>query len=38
MEKIKFVMTDTDTQVSAVCRRALEAKGIEVIITGEHHE
>ena len=25
MEKIKFVMTDTDTQVSAVCRRALEA-------------
>lgn len=26
MEKIKFVMTDTDTQVSAVCRRALEAQ------------
>lgn len=32
MEKIKFVMTDTDTQVSAVCRRALEAKGIAVTI------
>ena len=32
MEKIKFVMTDTDTQVSAVCRRALEAKGIAVTV------
>ena len=32
MEKIKFVMTDTDTQVSAVCRRALEAKGISVLL------
>ena len=28
MEKIKFVMTDTDTQVSAVCSRALEAKAL----------
>lgn len=28
MEKIKFVMTDTDTQVSAVCRHALEAKAL----------
>ena len=32
MEKIKFVMTDTDTQVSAVCSRALEAKGIAVTV------
>ena len=32
MEKIKFVMTDTDTQVSAVCRHALEAKGIAVTV------
>lgn len=28
MEKIKFVMTDTDTQVSDACRRALEGKGV----------
>ena len=26
MEKIKFVMTDTDAQVSALCSRALEDK------------
>ena len=32
MEKIKFVMTDTDTQVSAVCSRALEAKGVAVTV------
>lgn len=32
MEKIKFVMTDTDTQVSTVCSRALEAKGIAVTV------
>ena len=28
MEKIKFVMTDTGAQVSALCRQALEAKGV----------
>ena len=28
MEKIKFVMTDTDPQVSALCSHALEDKGV----------
>ena len=32
MEKIKFVMTDTDTQVSDACRRALEGKGVSVTV------
>ena len=32
MEKIKFVMTDTDPQVSALCRHVLEEKGISVTI------
>ena len=32
MEKIKFVMTDTGAQVSALCRQALEAKGVAVTV------
>ena len=32
MEKIKFVMTDTDAQVSALCSRALEDKGVAVTV------
>ena len=32
MEKIKFVMTDTDAQVSELCRQALEEKGIAVTV------
>ena len=32
MEKIKFVMTDTDPQVSALCRHVLEEKGVSVTI------
>ena len=32
MEKIKFVMTDTDAQVSELCRQALEEKGVAVTV------
>ena len=32
MEKIKFVMTDTDPQVSALCRHVLEEKGVSVTV------
>ena len=32
MEKIKFVMTDTDPQVSALCSHALEDKGVAVTV------
>ena len=32
MEKIKFVMTDTGAQVSALCRQALENKGVAVTV------
>lgn len=32
MEKIKFVMTDTGAQVSALCRQALEEKGVAVTV------
>lgn len=32
MDKIKFVMTDTGAQVTALCRQALEAKGITVTV------
>ena len=31
MERIKFVMTDTGADVSALCRKALEEKGFEII-------
>lgn len=32
MDKIKFLMTDTGAQVSALCRNALEDKGVEVTV------
>ena len=32
MEKIRFLMTDTSTQTTALCRQALEAKGVEVTV------
>ena len=32
MEKIKFVMTDTGSQVTALCREALQKKGVEVTV------
>ena len=32
MDKIKFVMTDTDPQVSALCRHVLEEKGVSVTV------
>lgn len=32
MEKIRFLMTDTSTQTTALCRQALEAKGVEVAV------
>lgn len=32
MEKIKFVMTDTSAQATALCRQALEAKGVSVTV------
>ena len=32
MEKIKFVMTDTDAQVSELCRQALEERGVAVTV------
>lgn len=32
MEKIKFVMTDTGAPITALCRQALEAKGVAVTV------
>ncbi|HJC08173.1 MAG TPA: sporulation transcription factor Spo0A [Candidatus Gemmiger stercorigallinarum] len=32
MERIKFVMTDTGADVSALCRKALEEKGVSVTV------
>ncbi len=32
MEKIKFVMSDTGAETTALCRQALEEKGIEVTV------
>lgn len=32
MDKIKFLMTDTGTQTTQLCRQALEAKGIDVTV------
>lgn len=32
MDKIKFVMTDTGAQVTALCKQALEAKGVSVTV------
>ena len=32
MEKIRSLMTDTSTQTTALCRQALEAKGVEVTV------
>lgn len=32
MEKIKFLMSDTGSETTALCREALEQKGIEVIV------
>ena len=32
MEKIKFVMTDTGAPITALCKQALESKGIAVTI------
>lgn len=32
MDKIRFVMTDTGAQVTALCKKALEAKGISVTV------
>lgn len=32
MDKVKFVMTDTGMQVSALCRQALESKGVAVTV------
>ncbi len=32
MDKIKFVMTDTGTQTTQLCRQALEAKGVAVTV------
>jgi two-component system response regulator (stage 0 sporulation protein A) len=32
MEKIRFVMSDTGAEVTALCRQALEQKGIEVTV------
>ena len=32
MEKIKFLMTDTGAQTTELCKRALEAKGVDVTV------
>lgn len=32
MDKIKFLMTDTDAATSTLCRQALEQKGVEVTV------
>ena len=32
MEKIKFLMTDTGVQTTALCRQALESKGVQVTV------
>ena len=32
MEKIKFLMTDTGAQTTALCRQALESKGVQVTV------
>ena len=32
MERIKFVMTDTGADVSALCKAALEEKGVSVTV------
>ena len=32
MGTIKFVMTDTGEQVTALCKKALEAKGVTVTV------
>ena len=40
MDKIKFLMTDTDAATSTLCRQALEQKGVEVTVverTGRRH-
>lgn len=38
MEKIRFVMSDTGAAVSALCRAALEQKGVEVTVCGRDGE
>ncbi len=38
MEKIKFMMSDTGAPVSALCKTALEQKGVEVTVCGRDGE
>lgn len=32
MDKVRFLMSDTSTQITEACREALEQKGVEVTV------